>query len=276
MRVHIGLGSNLGDRVARLAEALDHIAGLPQTELLAVSHAYESEAWPPPSDLPYANAVAVVATELPAPELLAELRRIEREMGRDQWAPRNSPRGIDLDILLAGDEEWDRQDLTVPHPRMAERDFVITPLLEVDPGATWPDGSVITRDHVRVGRVTRVLGPLPGGAGMPDPSGDWVEIARFRGRANIDTAEAAEIAFATAMLSSAGIPFVLDPPQGSEGAGPYPLPVSSGLLVPPERATEAREFLAEAKAAPFDFSDAYRLAEESPAEADLLEDPDAE
>lgn len=265
-RYHLGLGSNLGDRVANLAGAFERISQAADARIIAVSHAYESEAWPEPDDPPYANAVAVLDVPLSAPELLAAIQAIERQMGRDPHARRNAPRPIDIDILLAGGDEWDRPDLVVPHPRMAERDFVITPLLEADPGATWPDGLAITRDAVRFGAVTRVLGSIPGTPAAPDADADWAEIARFSGRANIDATESAEIAFATSMLSSAEIPHVLDPPQFNEGAGPYPLQVVHRLLVPADRADEARRFLAEAKAAPFDLEDAYRLAGEHPTE----------
>lgn len=280
MRIHLGLGSNLGDRIANLAAAATEIDRLPNTRLVAVSRAYESEAWPNPGDPPYANAVALIETSLSVTELLAELREIEAALGREPQAPRNAPRPIDLDILLADDGEWDLPDLTIPHPRMRERDFVITPLLEVSPGAKWPDGSPITRDDVRVGRVTTTLSELPvaddpySQPGSTGPDTEWVEIQRFSGRAMYDANEATDIAFVTAMLSSADIPYVLDPPPGAEGAGPYPFQVFSRLMVPAPREAEARRFLAEAASAPFDFADAYRMAEENPAESDLLKEPD--
>ncbi|MHB9002899.1 MAG: 2-amino-4-hydroxy-6-hydroxymethyldihydropteridine diphosphokinase [Coriobacteriia bacterium] len=275
IRVHLGLGSNLGDRIANLTAALREIDSLPHTGLIAVSQAYESEAWPHPDDPPYANAVAIVETRLPVPDLYEALRDIEVGLGRDLKAPRNAPRSIDLDILLAGDQEWERPDLVIPHPRMRERDFVITPLLELTPDARWPDGSPVTRDEVRVGRVTASLGPVPGLPGhAPGPDTEWVEVRRFSGRANFDANEAADIAFVTAMLSSAGIPYALDPPPGAEGAGPYPFLVFSRLLVPADRASGALEFLADVVAAPFDFEDAYRMARENPAESDLSEEPD--
>jgi 2-amino-4-hydroxy-6-hydroxymethyldihydropteridine diphosphokinase len=274
-RVHLGLGANLGDRIANLSAAVAAIGRLPGTRVAAVSQAYESEAWPDSTDPPYANAVALIDTQLPVPELFAGLRDIEAGLGRDSSAPRNAPRPIDIDILLVDDQEWDRPDLVIPHPRMRERDFVITPLLEVTPDVRWPDGSPVTRDDVRTGRVTAVLGPLSGlPAGVTLSGTEWVEIRRFSGRANYDANEATDIAFVTAMLSSADIPYALDPPPGSEGAGPYPFHVFSRLLVPADRAAEALEFLDAAAAAPFDFADAYRLAEESPAESDLLEEPD--
>lgn len=271
MRVHLGLGSNMGDRMSNLAAAVAAIGRLSDTVVVAVSHAYESEAWPDACDPLYANAVAIVDTALALPALLAELRDIEAALGRPHDEARNAPRAIDIDILLAGDEEWDRPDLVVPHPRMRERDFVITPLLEVSPHLTWPDGTAVTRDDVRVGRVTATLGAL-GGTSTADT--EWVEIKRFSGRANYDVNLASDIAFATSMLSSAGIPFALDPPPGAEGAGPYPFPISSRLLVPALRENEAREFLAGASSASFDFTDAYRMAKENPAESDLLDESD--
>lgn len=274
IRVHVGLGSNLGDRVANLTAAVREMGLLPHTQVVAVSQAYESQAWPHPDDPPYANAVAAVDTQLNVPDLHTGLRDIEAGLGRDFHAPRNTPRSIDLDILLAGDQEWERSDLVVPHPRMLERDFVITPLLEIAPDIRLPDGSPVTRADVKVGRVTAALGPLPGlPARTINPDTEWVEIRRFAGRANFDANEATDIAFVTAMLSSAGIPYALDPPPGAEGAGPYPLMVFSRLLVPSDRAPEALEFLADVAAAPFDLTDAYRMADENPLEDDASGEP---
>ncbi|MDH4139154.1 MAG: 2-amino-4-hydroxy-6-hydroxymethyldihydropteridine diphosphokinase [Coriobacteriia bacterium] len=159
--VHVALGSNLGDRLVNLAAALVRIEELPETVLLGASHVYESEPWGAPGQPLYANAVAVIDTPLEVPELLDALKEIERGLGREPGPP-NSPRVIDLDVLLAQDEEWVSEDLVVPHPRIAERDFVVTPLLEIDPGVRFPDGRPVTREAVRVGRVLGVLGAVPG------------------------------------------------------------------------------------------------------------------
>lgn len=155
--VYVALGGDLGDRLATFAEALRRIGRVPDTRLLAVSPVYETEAWPDPSEPPYANAVALVRTTLSAPELLAALQRIETGLGRvreTRWGART----IDLDILLFGDEAWDLPELTVPHPRLLEREFAVRPLLDLAPDVRLPDGTRV-RDAARptVGRVTSVL-----------------------------------------------------------------------------------------------------------------------
>jgi 2-amino-4-hydroxy-6-hydroxymethyldihydropteridine diphosphokinase len=158
---HIGLGGNLGDRLEFFRQALDAIEQLPDTRVAAVSRAYETEPWGVAGQPDFANAAAVIHTGLYADQMLALLKDIERSLGRKPTS-RFGPRPIDLDILLFGDEEWDSDELTIPHPRMAERDFVIRPLLEVAPGARYPDGCHVTDEDVRVGRVLRELGPIPG------------------------------------------------------------------------------------------------------------------
>lgn len=159
--VLIGLGSNLGDRTANLARALGEIESLPTTRLLAVSEVVETEPWGVSEQPLYANAVARFATELAPDALLPAVKGIERELGRSD-SVRFGPRLIDIDILLVGDEEWDTGDLTVPHPRLAERDFALTPLLELVPSATWPDGTPFDPGMAVEGRILRRLGPLPG------------------------------------------------------------------------------------------------------------------
>ncbi len=158
---YIGLGSNLGDRAANLAAALRAIGEIPDTEGLGVSRAYESEPWGGIEQPAYANAVAVVSTDMRADQLLEALNDIEDSLGRVR-GERHGPRTIDLDILLFGDEEWQRADLTIPHPRLLERAFVVVPLLEVDPQVTMPDGTRITRTYATLGRITGVLGAIPG------------------------------------------------------------------------------------------------------------------
>ena len=190
---YIGLGSNLGDRAANLAAALRAIGEIPETEGLGVSRAYESEPWGGIEQPAYANAVAVVATDLRADQLMERLSDIEDSLGRVR-AERFGPRTIDLDILLFGDDEWERPDLTIPHPRMLERAFVVGPLLEVDPRVTMPDGSPVTRARAQLGRVTGVLGAIPGfGRSTVLPAGETVgEPLEFPG--TFETAGDAELA----------------------------------------------------------------------------------
>jgi 2-amino-4-hydroxy-6-hydroxymethyldihydropteridine diphosphokinase len=156
----VGLGANLGDRVAALASAVRAIDGLPGVRVSVVSHAYESEPWGVEDQPAFANAVVRVEADCSAAELLASLQDIERELGRVPGA-RNGPRAIDLDLLLFGSEVHDTETLAVPHPRLVTRDFVVTPLLTIAPDATLPDGAPVTRAGAVDGPVVRDLGPLP-------------------------------------------------------------------------------------------------------------------
>jgi 2-amino-4-hydroxy-6-hydroxymethyldihydropteridine diphosphokinase len=137
----IGLGSNLGHPRRRLARALAELARLPRTRLVAASGNYLSAPIGSPELQPdYVNAVAVVSTTLEPGALLAHLGAIERRLGRRRrpGEPRNAPRVLDLDLLLYGRRRIDRPALTLPHPRMHERAFVLRPLLDIAPSATIP------------------------------------------------------------------------------------------------------------------------------------------
>lgn len=134
---YIGLGSNLGDRLDNLRRA---VAALNQAGVMVrkVSSVYETDPVGPPQP-DFLNAVCEIETELSPRELLARLKAIESEMGREpgeRWGPRN----IDLDLLLYGDEVIDEPDLNVPHPEMINRRFVIAPLLEIAPDLILPSG----------------------------------------------------------------------------------------------------------------------------------------
>ncbi|HEY0825867.1 MAG TPA: 2-amino-4-hydroxy-6-hydroxymethyldihydropteridine diphosphokinase [Ramlibacter sp.] len=127
----IGLGANLGDAPAALRQALGALAQLPGTELVRSSRVYRSA--PVDASGPdFLNAVAQVRTMLTAPELLAALQAIEQAAGR-QRPYRNAPRTLDLDLLLYGEARIASPALTVPHPRMRERAFVLLPLRELAP-----------------------------------------------------------------------------------------------------------------------------------------------
>lgn len=133
---YIGLGANLGDMAQTLRQALTALAALPQTRLLAVSGAYRSA--PIDSDGPdYLNAVACVASTLAPEALLDALLAIELEHGRLRPYV-NAPRTLDLDLLLYGDAQITGPRLTLPHPRLHQRAFVLRPLLELDPALAAP------------------------------------------------------------------------------------------------------------------------------------------
>lgn len=128
---YVGLGANLGDTRATLAAAFGALAALPGTRLTARSSFYITA----PVDAAgpdFINAVAALDTDLTPHELLAHLQRIETAAGRERPYP-NAPRTLDLDLLLYGDRRVDTPALTVPHPRMRERAFVLVPLAEVAP-----------------------------------------------------------------------------------------------------------------------------------------------
>jgi 2-amino-4-hydroxy-6-hydroxymethyldihydropteridine diphosphokinase len=136
---YIALGANLGDAAAALAEALKAVGDLPLTQVCKASSVYKSAALETASGREvaapgpdYLNAVVAVETGLTAPELLKHLQQIENSAGR-QRPYRNAPRTLDLDLLLYGSASIDSPGLTVPHPRMLQRAFVLMPLREVAP-----------------------------------------------------------------------------------------------------------------------------------------------
>ncbi len=132
----VGLGANLGERETALRNALAGIGALPGTRVLRISSLYRSA--PVDAGGPdYLNAVAEIATSLEPFALLQHLQTLERAAGRER-PYRNAPRTLDLDILLYGDLQLDSSTLTVPHPRMQERAFVLLPLAELAPERVLP------------------------------------------------------------------------------------------------------------------------------------------
>jgi 2-amino-4-hydroxy-6-hydroxymethyldihydropteridine diphosphokinase len=133
----IGLGANLDDPRAQVLRALDELAHLPQSALVARSSLWRSAPLGYADQPEFVNAVAGMETSLSADELLDALHKVESAHGRARSFP-NAPRTLDLDLLLYGDEVRESERLTLPHPRMHERAFVLKPLLEVAPGAMIP------------------------------------------------------------------------------------------------------------------------------------------
>ena len=158
----VGLGANLGDARATVEAALEALARLPATRLIARSSLYVSA----PLDATgadFVNAVAALDTELEARTLLTELQGIERSHGRER-PYRNAPRTLDLDLLLFGDDCVADNALTVPHPRLAQRAFVLLPLAEIAPHLRLPDGRTIASLTPAVAdqRLNRIApGPSP-------------------------------------------------------------------------------------------------------------------
>ena len=133
---YIGIGSNLGDARGYVERALVRLAHLSECTLQAQSSLFRTM----PIDAGgehYVNAVACLHTGLPAPELLAQLQAIELACGRERPYV-NAPRTLDLDVLLYGGERIDTATLTVPHPRLTQRAFVLIPLLQIDPFVQIP------------------------------------------------------------------------------------------------------------------------------------------
>ena len=135
---YLALGSNLGDRRATIHAAFRRLRAEPGLRVIAGSELYESAPRDcPPGSGPYLNAAAAVETARPPEDLLKLLLHIENQFGRARTGP-NSPRTLDLDLLLYGDRIIDTPDLVVPHPRMHERAFVLGPLAAIAPAAVHP------------------------------------------------------------------------------------------------------------------------------------------
>ena len=128
---YVALGANLGDARATVLQAMDAIDALPGTQVTQRSPLYRTE--PVDSSGPdYINAVVEISTRMSAPVLLGVLQKMEQAAGRER-PYRNAPRTLDLDILLFGDARINSRSLTIPHPRMQERAFVLRPLADIAP-----------------------------------------------------------------------------------------------------------------------------------------------
>lgn len=156
----VGMGSNLVHPRRQLARAARRLARLPRTALVAVSPNYSTAPLGTRDPQPdYVNAVALLATALPPRALLARLHALERRQGRrrDAESPRNAARSLDLDLLLYGRLRLATRALTLPHPRMHERAFVLRPLADVARAATIPGRGLARRfaAQVRDQRIAR-------------------------------------------------------------------------------------------------------------------------
>ncbi len=158
---YLGLGSNLGDRRANLQAAVDCLPAR-GVEVVASSSTYDTDPVGEVLDQPaFLNACLRVATDLGPHELLDAGKAIELELGRTPDGPRHSPRPIDLDILLLGNISQETRRLTLPHPQVLSRRFVLIPLLELDFGLCTPDGASLADALAGLGLTegVRMAGP---------------------------------------------------------------------------------------------------------------------
>lgn len=245
---YIALGSNLDPRMVNLANALEAIAHLPETHLEDASSAYESEPAYVEDQPRFLNAVVKVTTTLTPDALLAHLMDVEAALGRVR-TDENGPRVIDLDLLLYDDEERVSETLTLPHPRLLERDFVVTPLLEIAPDIVLPDGTRPRRDAAPVGRVIRDAGPIPDVDHLHDvpvEPAEWVVVAASEDVTDRISGFDAALQFARQVLAAEGIPVAWDPYEPGVETDPFGMMVPFKLLVPAADEQRAREALAAA------------------------------
>jgi 2-amino-4-hydroxy-6-hydroxymethyldihydropteridine diphosphokinase len=165
MRVvgYLGLGSNIGDRESHLRTAIEDLRSH-QVRVEAVSSLYETEPVGEILDQPdFLNAAVRIRTALDPEDLLNVCKAIEAEHGRAFAAPRHGPRPIDIDLLLLGELEMHSDRLTLPHPEVTSRRFVLMPLLELDPDLRLPDGTELRAALEALGPGQRVdrVGALP-------------------------------------------------------------------------------------------------------------------
>lgn len=161
-RVYLGIGSNLGDRQANVERAIALLKEHEDIRVQAVSSLRETQPVGGPPQGPYLNGAVELRTDLRPLELLSWLKNIERRLGRVKTAAADSPRPMDLDILLYDDVVIvDGKHLTVPHPRMTERLFVLEPLAEIAPEAV----------HPRTGKTVAALLEELRREAAPDPAG---------------------------------------------------------------------------------------------------------
>ena len=148
---YVGIGSNLDEPRRRVEAAFDALALIPDTGLEARSPLYRSAPLGPPGQPDYVNAAAALSTALAPARLLAALQEIEAGQGRRRDGERWGARTLDLDLLLFGDVVIDTPALTLPHPGLTARNFVVYPLADVAPALVLPDGQRLVDLRDRLG-----------------------------------------------------------------------------------------------------------------------------
>ncbi len=161
MEIGFSLGSNLYNRKRLLMQAKNLLLSAPRTSFVAQSPIYETtpvDVKPEYQDMAYLNSIVLVESELPLDSWLSYIGKIEKNLGRERDNDdRNAPRPIDVDIIYAGEQIIDSGGLEVPHPRWAERRFVVQPLCDVRPKLVLPEASKT---------VAQILNSLPPDAGL--------------------------------------------------------------------------------------------------------------
>jgi 2-amino-4-hydroxy-6-hydroxymethyldihydropteridine diphosphokinase len=138
----LALGSNLRTPARQLRQAIAHLHQIPRTRFIRVAKFYSSQAWGRKTQPMFCNTVVALQTSLTPKALLAQCQRIEQKQGRQRnvkWGTRT----LDIDILLYGLMTYNSPTLTIPHPQLLQRDFVLVPLLEIAPQACLPTGQSI-------------------------------------------------------------------------------------------------------------------------------------
>ncbi|MEX2210178.1 MAG: 2-amino-4-hydroxy-6-hydroxymethyldihydropteridine diphosphokinase [Gaiellaceae bacterium] len=187
---YLGVGANLGDRAATIAQAVQLLGESPDVEVLAVSELRETDPVGLEDQPRFLNGAVALRTSLAPRELLDLLLEVERLLGRTREGPRFGPRTIDLDLLVYEDIELDEPGLTVPHPRLHERRFALEPLAEVAPGLAIPGrgsveqalaGLVVSAEGtVETGRAKTEAGTDAGSARSPSATGATEDTASRR------------------------------------------------------------------------------------------------
>ncbi len=160
-KVYLSTGSNLGDRLASLQLAVEALNNYPGISVLRVSPVYETEPWGYLDQPHFLNQVVEIETEIPPADLLPVMKHLEKDMGR---VPnfKNGPRVIDVDIILYGNQIVEQDGITIPHPSIAQRAFVLAPLADLIPHYIHPKlGVTITQlmEEIDCSGVTRFVGP---------------------------------------------------------------------------------------------------------------------